>query len=43
MLPRQGLGEGGTRYTLYPGPRSTGARDDKSKHAKFFCNQAQNY
>jgi len=38
----QGLREGSTKGTLYPGPVGTGARADESTHAKFFFNQAQN-
>jgi len=30
------------RGTLYPGPSGTGAGEDESTQAKFFCNQAQN-
>jgi len=39
----QGLRDGGRRGTSYLGPVGTGAREAKSTHAKFFCNQAQNY
>ena len=35
-----GLCEGGTSY---PGAMGTGAREDETAHAKFFCNQAQSY
>jgi len=34
---------GGTRGTLYPGPKSNGAQEYESAHVKFFYNQAQNY
>ena len=39
----QGLREGGTGGTSYPGPEGTGAREEKSTQAKFFCNQSQNW
>jgi len=32
-----------TGGTSYPGPRGTGAREDESTQAKFFCNQSQKY
>jgi len=34
---------GSTRGTSYTGLLGTGARGDEWTHAKFFCNQAQNY
>jgi len=32
-----------TGGTSYKGPGGTGARKDKSTHAKFFCNQVQKW
>jgi len=40
----QGLREGDTRGTSFPVPAVAVNQEDESvKHAKFFCNQAQNY
>jgi len=36
----QGLRQGGTRGTLYPGPAGTWARESLNTYDIFFCNQA---
>jgi len=38
----QGIREGDTRGTSFPGPVVAGNREDENSHVKFFCNQAQN-
>jgi len=40
---KEGLREGGTRGTTYPGPAGTGARENESTHAQFLFEQGQNY
>ena len=38
-----GVREGDARGIFFPGPEAAGNREDDNMHAKFFCNQAQNY
>jgi len=43
MAHKQGLPEGDTNGTSFPGPVVAGNRRDETADDKFFRNQAQNY